>query len=167
MGGVVGRGPVVVVLAVIVLTVVLGWLSGQAQESSGDEGMLPDTPEITAARVVADRFGGDGEGVVQVLRHRDLGDQAPIWAAVGQLQFDVAAWRMEHEFGAPVRLEGTRFDTARATDELGAAELAGMRDVDVYRRESGAPLALFRSRYVAERIARDHPDLMLDTLILG
>ena len=109
----------------------------------------------------------DEEGVVQVLRHDDLGDQAPIWAAVGQLQFDVAVWRMEHEFGSPVRLEGTRFEVARATDEAGAAALAAMRDVDVYRRENGTPMALFRSRYVAERIARDHPELALDTLILG
>jgi len=109
----------------------------------------------------------DEEGVVQVLRHDDLGDQAPIWAAVGQLQFDVASWRMEHEFNAPVRLEATRFDTARATDEAGVGELATMRDVDVYRRENGQPMALFRSRFVAERIARDNPELMLDTLLLG
>jgi peptide chain release factor 3 len=109
----------------------------------------------------------DEEGVVQVLRHDDLGDQAPIWAAVGQLQFEVAAWRMEHEFNSPVRLEGTRFDVARATDEAGAIRLDAMRDVEVYRRESGAPLALFRSRYVAERIERDHPELALDTLILS
>ena len=109
----------------------------------------------------------DEEGVVQVLRHDDLGDQAPIWAAVGQLQFEVAAWRMEHEFGSPVRLEGTRFEVARATDDPSATALDTMRDVDVYRRESGAPLALFRSRYVAERISRDHPELVLDTLILS
>jgi peptide chain release factor 3 len=109
----------------------------------------------------------DEEGVVQVLRHDDLGDQAPIWAAVGQLQFDVASWRMANEFGAPVRLEGTRFEVARATDEDGAAALEVMRDVEVYRRESGAPMALFRSRYVAERIARDHPELTLDTLVLS
>jgi peptide chain release factor 3 len=109
----------------------------------------------------------DEEGVVQVLRHDDLGDQAPIWAAVGRLQFDVAAWRMEHEFGAPVRLEGTRWEVARATDEAGAAALDRMRDVTVYRRDSGAPLALFRSRFVADRIARDHPELVLDTLMLG
>jgi peptide chain release factor 3 len=109
----------------------------------------------------------DEEGVVQVLRHDDLGDQAPIWAAVGRLQFDVARWRMEHEFGAPVRLEGTRWEVARATDEAGVDALAGMRDVEVYRRESGAPMALFRSRYVAERVARDHPELTLDTLVLG
>jgi peptide chain release factor 3 len=109
----------------------------------------------------------DEEGVVQVLRHPDIGDQAPIWAAVGQLQFEVASWRMEHEFNAPVRLEGTRFEVARATDEDGAAKLAGMRDVEVYRRASGAPMALFRSRFVADRVAADHPDLMLDTLVLG
>jgi peptide chain release factor 3 len=109
----------------------------------------------------------DEEGVVQVLRHDDLGDQAPLWAAVGQLQFEVATWRMEHEFGAPVRLEGTRFEVARATDDAGVAALEGMRDVEVYWRENGAPLALFRSRYVAERIEREHPEIALDTLILS
>jgi peptide chain release factor 3 len=109
----------------------------------------------------------DEEGVVQVLRHPDLGDQAPIWAAVGRLQFDVATWRMEHEFGAPVRLEGTRFEVARATDEDGARTLAGMRDVEVYRRSTGAPMALFRSRFVAERVAADNPELVLDTLVLS
>ncbi|MTV24808.1 peptide chain release factor 3 [Nitriliruptoraceae bacterium ZYF776] len=109
----------------------------------------------------------DEEGVVQVLRHPDLGDQAPIWAAVGRLQFEVASWRMEHEFGAPVRLEGTRFEVARATDEDGAKQLATMRDVEVYRRASGAPMALFRSRFVADRVAADHPELVLDTLVLG
>jgi peptide chain release factor 3 len=109
----------------------------------------------------------DEEGVVQVLRHPDLGDQAPIWAAVGQLQFDVASWRMEHEFGAPVRLEGTRWEVARATDESSVDALDGLRDVEVYRRWNGVPLALFRSRFVAERVARDHPELALDTLLLG
>ncbi len=109
----------------------------------------------------------DEEGVVQVLRHPDLGDQAPVWAAVGQLQFEVATWRMEHEFGAPVRLEGTRFDTARATDEDGVEKLKGLRDVEVWRRENGTPLALFRSRYVAERVEREHPEIRLDTLLLG
>ena len=109
----------------------------------------------------------DEEGVVQVLRHPDLGDQAPLLAAVGRLQFDVAEWRMEHEFGSPLRLEPVGWDTARGTDEDSAGELARMRDVAVYRRASGTPLALFRSRYVAERIERDHPHLRLDTVLLG
>ena len=41
----------------------------------------------------------DQEGTWQVLRHPEIGDQRPVVAAVGVLQFDVAAWRMEHEFG--------------------------------------------------------------------
>jgi peptide chain release factor 3 len=42
-----------------------------------------------------------------------------------------------------------------------------MRDVAVYHRSTGSPLALFRSRFVAERIERDHPELRLDTVLLG
>ena len=41
---------------------------------------------------------------MQVLRDPDLGDQAPVLAAVGRMQFEVATWRLEHEFGAPVEL---------------------------------------------------------------
>src|SRR5438067_2761563 len=46
----------------------------------------------------------DEEGVVQVLRDLDLGDQMPMFAAVGPMQFDVAMWRLEHEFNAPATL---------------------------------------------------------------
>ncbi|MEX2549679.1 MAG: GTP-binding protein, partial [Nitriliruptoraceae bacterium] len=65
----------------------------------------------------------DQEGVIQVLRHPDLGDQEPLLAAVGQLQFDVAVWRLEHEFGAPARLTSTSYEAARATDEASVAKL--------------------------------------------
>jgi peptide chain release factor 3 len=47
----------------------------------------------------------DSEGVVQVLRSDRRGDQAPVLAVVGPMQFEVATHRMEHEFGAPVELE--------------------------------------------------------------
>ncbi len=108
----------------------------------------------------------DQEGVVQVLRHPDFGDQEPLLAAVGQLQFDVAAWRMEAEFGSPVRLTRASYEEARGTDEASAAALRTMRDVAVYRRADGAPLALFRNRWVCERIARDHPELTLEQILV-
>ena len=41
------------------------------------------------------------EGVVQVLRSDLRGDQAPVLAAVGPMQFEVATHRMTHEFNAP------------------------------------------------------------------
>jgi peptide chain release factor 3 len=107
----------------------------------------------------------DEEGVIQILRHPDLGDQAPLLAAVGVLQFDVAAFRMEHEFRAPLRLESTAFSEARRTDAASAAELRGMRDVSVYHRSSGTPMALFRDRWQLERIQRDHPELVLEQIV--
>ncbi len=106
----------------------------------------------------------DQEGVIQVLRHPDLGDQAPVLAAVGLLQFEVAAWRMEHEFGSPIRVEPTGWNEARRTTDEAVDELRRMRDVEVYRRASGMPIALFRDRWQVERIIRDHPDLPLDKI---
>ncbi|CAN5521935.1 peptide chain release factor 3 [soil metagenome] len=47
----------------------------------------------------------DEEGVVHVLRRPHRGDQEPILGAVGMLQFEVARYRMEAEFGCPVLLE--------------------------------------------------------------
>ena len=47
----------------------------------------------------------DSEGVIQVLTSDLRGEQAPVLAAVGPLQFDVVTDRLENEFRAPVRLE--------------------------------------------------------------
>ena len=47
----------------------------------------------------------DTEGVVQVLSSDLRGDQAPVLAAVGPLQFDVVLHRLEHEFGARADLD--------------------------------------------------------------
>jgi len=44
------------------------------------------------------------EGVVQVLRSNRRGDQAPVLAAVGPLQFEVTSHRMAAEFNAPISL---------------------------------------------------------------
>ena len=107
----------------------------------------------------------DEEGVIQILRHPDLGDQAPLLAAVGVLQFEVAEFRMEHEFRSPLRLESTSFSEARRTDESSAEQLRGMRDVSIYYRSSGTPMALFRDRWQLERIQRDNPDLTLDLIV--
>lgn len=109
----------------------------------------------------------DEEGVVQVLRHPDLGDMEPLLAAVGQLQFDVAQFRMEHEFGAPIRLSPASWAAARATDEASVAKLRELRDTAVYHRADGVPLALFRSEWVAKRAESDHPELTLDQILFA
>jgi peptide chain release factor 3 len=107
----------------------------------------------------------DEEGVVQVLRDRDLGDQAPVLAAVGQMQFEVAHYRLENEFGAPVELTPARWTIARRTDADSAAALRSMRGVDVLTRADGTHLAVFESRYWMDRVIADHPELTLERLV--
>jgi peptide chain release factor 3 len=107
----------------------------------------------------------DEEGVVQVLRDRELGDQAPVLAAVGPMQFEVAVHRLENEFGAPVELSPTAYRVARRTDPASAAELAAMRGVAVYERADGSLYALFESSYWLERVEREQPELTLERLV--
>jgi peptide chain release factor 3 len=107
----------------------------------------------------------DEEGVVQVLRDRDLGDQAPVMAAVGPMQFDVVSWRLEHEFGARVELSPTSYRVARRTDEASRDRLRVMRGVDVLDRSDGALIALFESSYWLDRLLAEEPDLTLEALV--
>ena len=107
----------------------------------------------------------DEEGVVQVLRDQDLGDQAPMLAAVGPMQFEVASHRLEHEFGAPTELSPTSWRIARKTDEASTPSLRGLQGVAVYARADGTRYALFESPYWLARVEGDHPDLTLDKLV--
>ncbi len=107
----------------------------------------------------------DEEGVVQVLRDPDLGDQAPVLAAVGPMQLEVAMWRLEHEFGAPTELSPTQFTIARRTDEASAEDLRSMPGVGVMARADGTLYALFESPYWLARVESEHAELTLDRLV--
>ena len=109
----------------------------------------------------------DEEGVVQVLRDPDLGDQAPVLAAVGPMQFDVAVHRLETEFGAPVELSPTTYSVARRTDATSAPTLRAMRGVDVLSRSDGTLIAVFESQYWLERLEAEQPELVLEPLVAG
>ena len=110
----------------------------------------------------------DTEGVVQVLASDVRGDQAPVLAAVGPLQFDVVLHRLEHEFGGRAELDHLDYTMARRTDAEGARALAGQRGVEVLtRRHDGALLALFTDKWRLGQIQREHPDIALEPLIAG
>ena len=63
----------------------------------------------------------DQEGVVQVLRSDLRGDQNPVLAAVGPMQFEVVEDRMTNEFNSPIRFSRLDYQVARRTDAAGAA----------------------------------------------
>ncbi|HEV3379765.1 MAG TPA: peptide chain release factor 3 [Trebonia sp.] len=110
----------------------------------------------------------DTEGVVQVLSSDLRGDQAPVLAAVGPLQFDVVLHRLEHEFGARSDFDRLDYELARLTDEAGAETLKGVRGAEVLtRRLDGVFMALFADKWRLNAIQRDNPALKLDALLAG
>jgi peptide chain release factor 3 len=110
----------------------------------------------------------DTEGVVQVLASDLRGDQAPVLAAVGPLQFDVVLDRLEHEFGSRAELDHLNYTLARRTDADGVRALAGQRAVEVLtRRHDGAILALFSDKWRLGQVKRERPEIMLEPLIAG
>ncbi len=109
----------------------------------------------------------DSEGVVQVLRSDLRGNQSPVLAAVGPMQFEVAQARMESEFGAPIRLERLGYSLARRTDASSAEELNSIRGLEVLARNDGSLLVLAPDKWRISVVERDHPDLTLEPLLAG
>ena len=109
----------------------------------------------------------DEEGVVQVLRDPQMGDAAPILAAVGQLQFEVFADRLDVEFNAPSEILAAPYDAIRLTDEQSAKRLREIGGIRVLQRGDGRLVALFESRYRLQRLENDEPELVLDHILAG
>jgi peptide chain release factor 3 len=106
--------------------------------------------------------------VVQVLVSDRRGDQAPVLAAVGPMQFDVVLHRMEHEFSSPIALDYLPYNIARVTDAEGAAVLGRSRLVTgeaLTRRSDDVLLALFGDKWQMNSFVRSNPDVKLETLI--
>jgi peptide chain release factor 3 len=75
------------------------------------------------------------EGAIQVFRPVSGGSL--LLGAVGQLQFEVVAHRLEHEYGCKARIQPSRFQIARwvtcAEEDGGAKELARFIDANAHR----------------------------------
>jgi peptide chain release factor 3 len=105
------------------------------------------------------------EGVIQVLRSDLRGDQAPVLAAVGPMQFEVTSHRMATELKAAVQLEHLNYTVARRTRSHDVEFLQAQRGVEVLTRTDGALLALFSDKWWLDTIARNNPELHLEPLI--
>ena len=85
-------------------------------------------------------------------------EKDPICGVVGQLQFDVLTFRIEHEYGAKITFDRLPYQHARwvegadTCDDLLARYIPmAVTDVD------GAPVALFRDQWELDRAVRDNP----------
>ncbi len=108
------------------------------------------------------------EAVIQILRSDLRGDQAPVLAAVGPLQFDVVTTRLETEFNAPVTLDRLPYQIARLVDAEAVEKLAGQSECEVLRRDSdGEHLALFTNKWRMDIIQRKFPDMRFEAMPAG
>jgi peptide chain release factor 3 len=107
------------------------------------------------------------EGVVQVLKDPDWGDASPVLAAVGQLQFDVFANRLDIEFNAPIEIISAPYQAIRLTDRESADSLREKPGVRILARLDGRLVALFENKYALARIEQNEPELTLDHIIAG
>jgi peptide chain release factor 3 len=100
----------------------------------------------------------DEEGVVHVLHQPELGEQSPILAGVGQLQFEVAQHRMANEFGAEIVLEPGPWQLARRIDPADADRVRGQRGATLVKDRRGEVLVLFSNEHALRWAVEDHPD---------
>ncbi|MEO8815871.1 MAG: peptide chain release factor 3 [Mycobacterium sp.] len=105
------------------------------------------------------------EGVVQVLRSDRRGDQSPVLAAVGPMQFEVASHRMAGELSAPIQLEPLPYSVARAVDAVDVELLQRQPSMEVLTRSDGVLLALFSTKWRLQGFQRDNPDVQLRSLV--
>jgi peptide chain release factor 3 len=101
----------------------------------------------------------DEEGVVHVLRRPGVGDQEPILGAVGELQFEVARYRLEHEFGCDVAMTGTPWVAARLLN--GPIEGVRRYGVSFVEDSRGRTVVLFESNFALARSLEDAPPGLL------
>jgi len=105
------------------------------------------------------------EGVVQGLFLRQAASKLPLLGAVGPLQFEVVQFRLQHEYGAPSRLEAAPWTVARWLP-------AGMTesDLDAISLPTGAKLAydpgqnavvLFANEWSANYFSQTNPRVPL------
>lgn len=107
----------------------------------------------------------DQEGVVQVLRSDRRGDQAPVFAAVGPMQFEVASHRMAGEFSSPIALEPLPYTVARAIHPEDAAVAQKQVSIEVLTRSDGVMLALFTTKWRLQGFQEDNPEVRLSSLV--
>ncbi|MBN2452414.1 MAG: peptide chain release factor 3 [Lentisphaeria bacterium] len=108
------------------------------------------------------------EGVVQVFHLDDQAQRAPLLGAVGQLQFDVAQYRLEVEYGAQSRLEPAPYREIRWLDgERDAAQFQGKylgSHIHLARDAAAAPVLLFPDAWSVDYFQEKHAGVVLRTV---
>ncbi len=103
------------------------------------------------------------EGVAQVFT-RTM-DQKKILGTVGNLQFDVIQYRLEHEYGATCRFDPLTFVKACWLEGSDAAlkEFYRTRMNQIAQDKDGRPVYLAATRWTLDREIKENPDIIFHT----
>jgi peptide chain release factor 3 len=98
------------------------------------------------------------EGTVQLFtqpgREKDV-----ICGVVGQLQFDVLSYRLQHEYGAKAQLDRLPFTLARWVEGAESPQALEAKRIPIgVFDQDGLVVGLFRDEWEVNRAARDNPD---------
>lgn len=105
------------------------------------------------------------EGAIQVFRPHAGG--AMLLGAVGQLQFEVVAHRLKTEYGAEVRLMGSRFQVARWITSEDPKKLSQFLEENAHRTAEdvvGAPVLLTAHRSELDVVMERWPQIQFHAL---
>jgi peptide chain release factor 3 len=83
------------------------------------------------------------------------------------LQFEVFAYRLGSEFGAPTEILSAPYQAIRLTDKESSERLRRIGGIRILVRGDGALVALFENRYRLQRLESDEPELTLLPIIAG
>ncbi|MEM9861743.1 MAG: peptide chain release factor 3 [Myxococcota bacterium] len=98
------------------------------------------------------------EGTVQLFREPGR-EKDPICGVVGQLQFDVLKFRIQHEYGAKIDFTRLPYQYARWVEEETSTEEMDRRRIPLaVLDQDDRPVALFRDEWELGRAQRDHDD---------
>ncbi len=101
------------------------------------------------------------EGTIQIFQQLQMGMKDPIAGVVGALQFEVLAYRMQHEYGADIVLDRLPFTQARWVrgDGFDAKTFDWEGNRLTVEDRDGAPLVLFRDDWALAHANEKHPTL--------
>ncbi|MCF2969761.1 peptide chain release factor 3 [Synechococcus sp. Nb3U1] len=106
------------------------------------------------------------EGAVQIMYSMDESRRDPIVAAVGQLQFEVVQYRLEHEYNVETRLEMLPYTLARWVENGWAVleNIPSLFNTILVKDVQERPVLLFKNEWTLQQFVGSNPKIKLSKI---
>ncbi len=106
------------------------------------------------------------EGAVQIMYSTDESKRDPIVAAVGQLQFEVLQYRLEHEYNVETRLEMLPYTLARWVENGWEVlqNVPSLFNTLIVKDIQDRPVLLFKNKWTLQQFISSNPKIKLSKI---